>query len=259
MISFFATKNFLGSIIRGKQIAEYTGGKYNPKEDFQKDIKVYLKPITLDHIKGGDWVDVSDGPWVVDLLRVRPDIKVITNSLVSYEYAKSQLTNHVIYLPQQHLNWERQKRDRKGVTVCGYIGSPSPVALKIYGEIREVLKTIGVEFKTCFDWRSREDAVNFYKSIDVLIVGIWRRDRAYKTPTKLINAASFGVPSIADKLEGYEEFEGYYIPFVSIDNMLKEVTKLKDEKYYNSFAKKISKKAEEYHIDRIAKQYLELE
>jgi len=259
-ISFFTTKNTLGSMVRGKDVATYLGGKYNPTKDFENDVRVYIKPNNLDHVRDCDYVDVSDGEGVVSLLKSRPQIKIIANSLYSFEYIKSQIPNEIFLIPQQHLNWEKEKRERIGIKTCGYIGRRSPDSLRIYGEIKEALNKIDINFITCYDFsgRDRQEAIDFYKSIDLLIVGIWRGDGPFKTPTKLINAASFGIPSIADSLPGYKEFEGFYVPFINTENMIKKVEKFKDEDYYNAFAEKISQKADEYHYSRIAELYKQL-
>jgi len=252
-ISFFAEKNFLGSIIRGKQIADWIGGNYNKERG---DLNIYIKPTTLDKVKDGDWVDVSDGEWLARKLKKRPRIKIIAHSLKTYELLK-ELPNEIVWISQQHLNWERDKRDRKEITTCGYIGHPNDLAFKICDEVGEKIRSIGWEFITCFDYRNREDAVAFYKKIDLLVIGAWN-DPPYKTPTKIINAASFGVPSIAYPTEGYKEFEGYYVHARDLDEMAKEVQKFRDKDYYNEWLEKIIKKADEYHISNVAQKYRDL-
>lgn len=243
MVSFLAEKNFLGSMIRGKQIADYIGGQYNPK-------CIYIKPTSLNHIRDCDYVDVSDGEW--EHFKTRPKLKLIANSLYGYEFLKEHLPNEIIYIPQQHLNWERTKRDRKGITCCGYIGKHSKVADKMYKEIADKLTSVNLQFEFFSGFFTREDAIEFYKRIDLLIVGPWKGDGPFKTPTKLINAASFGVPSIAYPIPQYKEFEGYYIPYE--DNLLGLINKLD----YDNFAQKIMVKAEDYHISKIAELYKKL-
>jgi glycosyltransferase involved in cell wall biosynthesis len=250
MVSFHAEKNFLGSIIRGKQIADWIGGTYRGERG---DVNIYIKPTKLDDIQDGDWVDVSDGEWLFNALKKRPKIKVIAHSLRTYEILK-ELPNEVVWISQQHLNWERDKRDRKGITTCGYIGHPNELAFKICDEVGEKVKSIGWNWITCFDYKTREDACAFYKKIDLLVIGAWD-DPPYKTPTKLINAASFGVPSVAYPTEGYKEFEGYYVPAKDLDEMAIEIQKFKNKNYYNEWSEKIIKKADEYHISNVANNY----
>ena len=254
MVSFLAEKNFLGSIIRGKQIADWIGGTY--KGD-RGDVNIYIKPTKLDDVQDGDWVDVSDGEWLVKHLKRRPKIKVIAHSLKTYEILKEELTNELVWISQQHLNWERHERDRKEINTCGYIGHPNELAFKICDKIGERIKSIGWNFITCFDYKTREDAVNFYKKIDLLVIGGWN-DPPYKTPTKIINAASFGIPSVAFPTEGYKEFEGYYIPVKSLEEMIIEIEKFRDESYYKEWSDKIKDKAEEYHISNVSEKYKNL-
>ena len=247
----------LGPQIRGFDIAEYLGAKINPTKGWEDDLCIYVKPKHLNRVRDGDWVDTSDGNWLLEALKTRPGIKVIAHSKISYRYYKEKLKNEIVYLPQQHLNWENIKRDRKEITTAGYIGSPSPLSIKIYNEIENRLKESGFDFITCFNYQSRQDAVNFYKKIDLLVIGVWEPEDhgLYKTPTKMINAASFGVPSIAYPMIGYEEFEGYYIRINNNDEIVVEAEKFKDKDYYNKWSKKIIKKADEYHISKIAQRY----
>jgi hypothetical protein len=253
MVNFFAHKNFLGSIIRGKQIADYVGGTYRGERG---DVNIFIKPETLDNVQDGDWVDVSDGEWLFNALKKRPGIKVIAHSLRTYEILK-QLPNEVVWISQQHLNWERAERNRKEITTCGYIGHPNELAFQICDEVGRKVKDAGWEWITCFDYKTREDAVAFYKKIDLLVIGEWN-DPPYKTPTKLINAASFGVPSVAYPTEGYKEFEGYYAYAKNLDEVVREINKFKDEKYYRDYSDRIKEKAEEYHISNVAEKYKKL-
>ena len=252
-ISFHAEKNFLGSIIRGKQIADYIGGTY--KEE-RGDVNIYIKPTKLDNVQDGDWVDTSDGEWLFTALKKRPKIKVIAHSLVTYDILK-ELPNELVWISQQHLNWERAERDRKEITTCGYIGHPNELAFKICDEIGERIRSIGMKWITCFDYKTREDACNFYKKIDILVIGAWN-DPPSKTPTKIINAASFGVPSVAYPTEGYKEFEYYYAPARNLDEIVKEVERFKNPEYYKEYSDMIKKKAEEWHISNVAQKYKNL-
>ena len=257
MINFLAEKNFLGSIIRGKQIADYIGGTYRGERG---DVNIHIKPRKLDGVSDGDWVDTSDGEWLFGALKKRPNIKVIAHSLRTYETLK-ELPNEVVWISQQHINWERAERDRKEINTCGYIGHPNELAFKICDDVGEKIRSIGWGFITCFDYKTREDACDFYKKIDLLVIGAKPEvfdEPPYKTPTKIINAASFGVPSIAYPTEGYKEFEGYYIHAKDLDEIAREIEKFKDPVYYNGYSNKIREKAEEWHISNVANKYQNL-
>jgi hypothetical protein len=70
-------------------------------------------------------------------------------------------------------------------------------------------------------------------------------DDPYKTPTKLINAASFGVPSVAYPLSGYKEWM-HYTPATDI---VEGVKNLKFD------SKELIEASEYYHISNVAKRY----
>lgn len=277
-INFFARKAFpgnayphitngtvimrLSSLIRGEQMAEYLGEKYNPQEKDDNAIWIFIKPDKLDHIRDGDYVDYCDQSEYINLdkqLASRPKIKVLAIGQTAYEHLKKSIPNEVICLPQQHLNWENHVNPRKKPIVAGYIGRPSNISNKINTEIQGRLKNIGVDFKIQYRWDARQDSIDFFKSIDLLIISEEGLDAKYdspfRTPTKMINAASFGVPSIATPIKGFKEMDGYYVPFKGIDQLVSEVQKFQDSKYYADFSDKIIEKAKEYHISEIAKKY----
>ncbi len=244
MISFFAQKNTLGVKVRGQQIASYLGQPC-----------VHIKPNSIDDIPDGDWVDVSDGAHLKEMLRKRPKINIIAHSLRVYKDFKD-LPNKIVHISQQHINWDNEKRTRDEINTCGYIGALTPESEKIYKEVKEALK--GWNFIFCNDYKNREDAIKFYKSIDLLVIGVYRKDGIYKTPTKMINAASFGVPSIADPLEGYIEWEGNYVRADSLEKMVKEVERFKNPVYYKEWSDKLIKEAEQYHIKNVITKYKSL-
>jgi len=250
------------SFVRGEQMAEYLGAKYNPEKGYDNDICIYLKPKTLDKIKDKDYVDVSDsGDYLIELLKERPKIKLIASSLVSYEYLKERLKNKIVLIPEHHCNFEQIKRSRQDVTTGGYISVPSVQNYSVTDEVRKRLKKIGLNFITCFNFKNRQDVLDFYKQIDIQIIGHFGfvdNSEVYRHPTKIISAASFGIPTIANWKLGYKEIEGSYIQSRNMDSMIEEVKKMKNKDYYNKFANKIIKSAEPYHISKIAEKYRSL-
>ncbi len=276
-ISFFARPYFLAvdpsisaepalarlaGLVRGEQMADYLGGKYNPESGFENDLKIYIKPKTLDNITDDDYIDVSDaGDYLIELLKKRPKIKLIASSVVLFEYLKEKLINEIYFIPEHHCNFERVKRVRSEMTTAGFVGAPSLLNFAANDKITKELEKIGVEFKTYYYFKNRQDVINFYKQIDLLIVADfdWIDDsEAYRHPTKLISAASFGIPAIARWKIGYSEFEGNYIPVNSMESLIAEVEKMKNKDYYDALAKKIIAAAEPYNIEHIAKLYRQL-
>ena len=74
-----------------------------------------------------------------------------------------------------------------------------------------------------------------------------------------INAASFGIPTIANWKLGYKEFDGHYIPVKTMDSLVAEAEKMKDKNYYDEWSNKIIPETEKYHISKIAEIYRQLD
>lgn len=249
------------SLIRGEQMAQFLGAKYNPTQGFENDLRIYLKPRSLDHIKDNDYVDVSDsGDIIIEQLKKRPKLKLIASSLATYQYLKIRLPNKIVFIPEHHCNFERMRRTRDKITTGGYIGAPNPFIFEMNPKIEKGLAKIGLKFLASYYFKGRQDSVDFYKKIDFQIIPhFWFDDsEIYRHPTKMISAASFGIPTIAVRKSGYKEWEGNYIPVESIENMILEVEKLKNKDYYEKWSSKITKAAESYHIENIAKLYRQL-
>jgi hypothetical protein len=276
MITIFARPSYVGnrfphhtqdsatqrvsSRIRGEEIAEYLGCKLNPRDDYENDVCVWVKPAGLDKVRDNDWVDFLDDEPLLPYIYKRPKVKLIAASQRSYLELKKHFPNEMVLIPQQHINWDRQRRTRTEIKIAGYIGSPSPYAFKHYAQIGEELKKVGLEFKTCFDFQTKQDAINFYLSIDVLVIGAWELGdpSPYKIPTKIINAMSFGVPSIAYPLESYNEINGFYLEANNMTELLTQAKRVQNTLFYMKEVNLIVHKSDKYHISRIAGMYEEL-
>ncbi len=249
------------SFIRGEQMAQFLGAKYNPTSGYEQDLRIYLKPRTLDQIKDGDYVDVSDsGDVIIEQLKKRPKLKLIASSLTTYEYLKERLANKIVLIPEHHCNFERTRRTRNEVTTGGYIGAPNPSIFGVNPEIEKRLAKIGLKFIAFYYFKDREDVVDFYEKIDFQIIPHFYFDdsKIYRHPTKMISAASFGIPTIAARKSGYKEWEGNYISVQDMEDMLLEVEKLKNKDYYKMWSDKVTLAAESYHIENVAKLYRQL-
>jgi hypothetical protein len=275
MINIFARPTYLGNRyfphseelvlqristrVRGEEIAEYLNANLNPKSISPGDVCIHVKPYSLNETRDGDWLDFLDGGRLFDMLKKRPGVNIIAASECSFDYLKKELPNKLALIPQHHINIDKEKRKPNKEIVAGYIGGPSPEATRIYTEVEKRLKEIGVGFITCYDFKTRQDSVDFYKSIDVLVIADFSKDyNPHKIPTKIINAASFGVPSIAFPLMGYQEIEGDYMRVNSMDGVVGETIKLKDLNYYVFRSIIALEMAKKYHISKIAEMYRQL-
>jgi hypothetical protein len=246
------------STIRGEQIAEYLGAKLNPASGYDDDICIYVKPNIKTKFTKHSYIDIMDVSRNTFLSFIHLGIPIIVSSRPAYEiYSEAFKKHRIVLIPQHHCNYERLKRDRPKVTTVGIIGYHASFVYPME-DVRKRLQEIGMELLFENHILNRTDAVNFYKKIDIQIT--WAESTwITKNAMKLYNAASFGIPTVARKQQIYKEFEGYYIPVNTIDEMIKEIVKLKEDKeYYAQYSAHILPKAEEYHISNIAKLYKQL-
>jgi hypothetical protein len=158
----------LSSTVRGKQVADYLGAKFNPIEGFENDTRIHIKPRNLKYVKDGDYVDVLDDPPVaVTRLIDRPKIKVIAMNSPHAEWIKSVIPNEVVIIPHAHVNFENIRRDRKEIINCGYIGTNKSYHIKVNEEVKKRLAEAGFNFTPLFNFTTREDIINYYKTIDI--------------------------------------------------------------------------------------------
>ena len=277
MISIFARPSFIGnrfprhtkdssllrisSAVRAEELASLIGARLNPTSGYEGDVIIHVKPRKLKLVRDGEYVDFLDGGKDLNSLKDRPGVKIIAASQSSYEYLKANFPNEIILIPSHHINFERLQHVRTSTNVlqCGYTGSPSPITFRLYKDIGKRLEAAGLAFKTCFDYKHRRDSVNFYQSIDVMVIGDFvGDDSVHKIPTKIINAASFGVPTVAYPLQGYKEIEGFYVRATTKEELVAEVLRFRDTRYYNAFSQKVREMADRYHINNIAKLYEQL-
>jgi hypothetical protein len=259
MINIYCRNNKINSLsgkIRVDEILSHLDNKT------KKEINIYVKPVAtnVSNIKDGSYIDVLDGGRFLIRLKYRPKINLIASSEYTYNLLKNKYPNKVVLIPHQHLNWERTRNTGNKEIVFGYTGSYSKIADKIYSKIKQGMNKAGLTFYTCFNFKTREDSVNFYKHIDVLVIGAWELGdiHPYKLPTKIINAASFGIPTIAYPLKGYQEVEGYYLHAENMNELIEQANKLKSKNYYKQWPEKLIKMAEPYHIENIIKLYRRL-
>ena len=272
MISFYAKTPFLridkttgafvtrvSSRIRGEEMSEYLGAKYNPQERAVDDLCVFLKPRNIDSLKDGDYVDILDDITLIPKLKERPGLKVIAMSQIQYEYLKENLKNEIVLIHHHHINFERFRRTRNNNLIGGAIGH-SKYAHDLYEDIKNHLSGSGIDFVSILSYQTREDMLDFFKKIDFLVA--WNideyKDYPHSHPTKIINAASFGIPSLSQPIAGYKEFGGFYIQIKDMDSLVKEAEKLKDTDNYNRWSDMVFNEAEKYHISNIANLYKQL-
>ena len=266
-LSFFYTRGGAGNI-RGKQIANLLGAKHNPKDGYDNDVCVYVKTHKHPYHPKHSYIDVCDAPRAIELLEKHPEIGVISLGDYQKNTIEKILKRKTILIPHHHCNFKRELRPQRKVKVVGIIGNKNAFQHPI-DDIRKRLKDIGLELKYEEDYwdfygEDRQKVVDFYKSIDIQIA--WRpkgwspRFAALRSPLKLSNAGSFGIPTVCYPEPDYMvEWRGEFIPAHNIKELTFWVEELKNNKgFYRTYANWTLKKSEQYHIEHIAKLYLNL-
>ena len=127
-------------------------------------------------------------------------------------------------------------------------------------DIKIRLAKIGLDSVEKTTFNGRRGVGWFYQTVDIQIA--WRPNAdEFRNHLKLSNAGSYGIPTVAYSEESYvSEYDGCFIPARSIDELIIKVKELKDNPdLYNLMAKRVMARAENYHIEHIAKLYQKLD
>jgi hypothetical protein len=270
MISIFAKPPFemkhlqrVSSIVRGEQIAAYMGNaRLNPDSGYENDTCIFVKP----HIKPGNsfdfpkhsWIDIHDAFDLVEVLNRYPDVGVIAYSDLAFETLSKHTRNKIALIPHHHVNYERTKRSRDKILKVGTTGS-LPAWDYIPDKIKQGLKARGIKLELYTNFYPRMSVARFHESIDVHLH--WRPwlNRPLSCPFKIINAASFGVPTIALDEPSFKEVEGTYIGVKTPEEWLEKLDYLiADNSLYDDLVNNCLEVSERYHISKIAKLYEQL-
>lgn len=249
--------------IRGRQMAAAVGGVVDAKEIYSDDVLIFIKGFPpdklIEHAKHV-YVDVDDGWGLIDVLKGRLDVTPIAASRVGQKYLREQLgRDDVLLIPGHHCNFERSVRVTGEVKVAGFSGYAENLHLDV-GTLRNELGAIGIDFVTQTKFSNREDVCNFYKGIDIQICFRKKSETnpapELRDPLKLINASSFGIPTVSYPEPSYaDEFNGCFVPVQSLSEVVEAckwlsiVGAIPD---YSDISMRAICKAEHYHIDHIA-------
>ncbi len=253
----------VSSIIRADQMAKILKANLNPKEDFEKDICIYVKPEpnpegAYEFSGKSTYIDVVDGWNYVSVLKENPKLKAIVCSERDYiSLASTGLTNKIVVIPQQHCNFERQKRTRTEIKKIGIVGNHKAFSF-LPPDLKTKLQERGLELVEFSQFFERQDIIDFYKSIDIQIV--WRPySKKLANPLKIVNAASFGIPTIALDEIYFKDMGNCYIGVRNLDHFFVELDRLVSSPLvYEAYSKLCLQKSEPYHIQNIAKLYKDL-
>jgi hypothetical protein len=255
----------VSSMIRADQIAEQIGARLNPESGYENDVCVYVKPMVRKgedfKFEGHAYLDIIDGWDLIPLMQKHPEVGIITCSKADFDLVSKTVKNKVVLIPQHHCNYNREIRTRNGVNTVGVIGTAGAFPF-LPPTLEEELAKRGMELIKFSRFFSRQDIIDFYMKIDVQIV--WRSYmRSGKihlsNPLKLVNASSFGIPTIALDEPAFKEMEDCYIPVDTLEEFLANLEKLRSDPFlYDTYRKRCLIKSEEYHIEKIGELYKKL-
>lgn len=253
----------VSSMIRGDQIVDEIGARFNPENGYENNVNIYVKP----HVKKGmdfkfegrkAYLDIIDGHILGELVLKHPEIGVIVCSRADEETMKKSVPNEVVYIPQHHCNYGRLKRTREGVKAVGVIGTESSFEHLLEG-LEEELSKRNIKLIKFSKFFSRKDIIDFYMSIDIQLV--WRPyKKRLSNPLKIVNAMSFGIPTIALDEPAFKEVDGCYMPASDLINLLANLdSTINYPSLYKVFSERCIEKSEQYHINTVGKLYRRLD
>jgi hypothetical protein len=190
-------------------------------------------------------------------LNIHPEVNAIVCSQADMETMSSCISNKIVFIPQHHCNFNREKRTRAEIKTVGVIGTRGAFPYLPEG-LKEELAKRGMELLEFSKFFSRQDIIDFYKRIDIQMV--WRPyKKLLSNPLKLVNGASFGIPTIALDEIAFKELEGCYLPVNTFEEFLVALDSLRNDlDGYAEYSKKCLIKSEEYHIEKVGEMYKEL-
>ena len=249
----------ISSLIRCQQIAEHIGARVNPTRDYENDVCVYVKPGRLfnDKFVERAFIDVLDDRHADWTLKEHPLFVGIACSKRDKQFLSRRLKNKIMFIPQHHCNFERVHNEVREFTRAGMIGSVNLMPF-FPGTLKDELAKRHIELFNFTSMYSREDVTDFYQSIDLQI--IWRPYQTWlSNPLKIVNAASFGVPTIALREDGFIEAKEIYLAADNEQTFVDHLDRLiKNQALRQDQSARCIEFAENYHIDKIGELYKSL-
>lgn len=257
MINFITNGGGSGEI-RGIQMAQKLKAKVNPKFLPTDDIKIYIKDYPIGPVLPHTYIDVVEDSRGLRWVKDHPEVGIISSSLMIDAYLRQKIpTANIVYIPQHHCNFERFVKPHGELKVIGIIGNENTYQLPI-ADLKERLLGQGIKLKTLIKkkFKDRKEVCEFYKQIDVQIV--FRKDDNLRNPLKLINAMSFGIPTIAYPEPSFVMENLSFLRANNIEDIMKAINILKVPDFYQTIAIRGINETQDYHIDFISELYKQL-
>ena len=251
----------VSSMIRADQIVERLGARLNPTTCYHDDVCIYVKP----HVKPGEdfkfegraYLDIVDGWDLVPLAQANPQVGVIACSDQDGALLRRTLPNPVTVIPQHHCNFDRAIHGGWARNRVGVIGTREAFKHLPAG-LEDEIRARGMLLECYSRFFTRQDVVDFYQRIDVQIV--WRPYSMHlSNPLKIVNAAAFGVPTIALYESVFDEVRDCYVPVNGLVELLAALELFRSlPGMCADYERQCLVRAERYHIDNVAEMYRSL-
>ncbi len=265
----FFTNGIWGSAkIRGAQLAERLGvpcDKQFLPADMPRHV-VCVKAIPNDLAKlalaTNVWIDPVDSDSSLPIVVAHPTIKLLAISETAKHYMEARVWNKIFLAPEHHCNFENEtKSGMQHNKTVGFVGYAENFQLS-FNKLEHELGQKQLAFETLLisNETTREDIVAFYRKIDIQVT--FRGPRLLdhmppemKNPLKVINAASFGIPTVGYPEPSYVEFPVRH-EARTFDELVYYCIRVAEQPpIYRS---DLIERASEYHIDNVVKIYEEL-
>lgn len=270
-IAFFTNRVWASARTRAHQLAPYLDASVDEPfsmsaEEKPKHIVLVKALPSLDELKllssfSTVWFDPIDSDIGLEVVAQVPSVKVMAIGETAEKYLKARLLNEVVLVPEHHCNFERAQRGAWNPQTVGFVGYANNFCIEPKW-FEEELKKVGLEFKMLLmqEDSRRIDVVKFYKTIDIQVT--FRLPRIMqgmppemKNPLKVINAASFGIPTVGFPELAYEEFP-VFVEAKTAEDLVCSCQRMKE---IGSFFKTaLLEKAEAYHVSKAVETYKEL-
>lgn len=242
-------------------MAEALGGRMNPTSGYENDVCIYIKrkppdvgypPLTV--------VDFSDDIQLIPWVRRHPDVRPICPAVALTRYLRTRLRRRVIFIPEQHCNYDNEVRPERPIKRVGVIGNESAFQWD-EEDMRRRFRRFGLEYVHERNYKVRADVVRFYQGLDIQVVfRPWFPAPLLRDPLKLKNAGSFGIPTVAYPEDAYvAEFRHCFLPAMTPMEVVEQTVRLaEDPRLYAEVARRARERSSQYHVSRIADLYRQL-
>jgi hypothetical protein len=260
--SFFGVSYWGQVEVRGRQVAERIGGKFNPTEGFEDDVCIFVGSRPRFEMPLRTFLDPGEKRLQLHYIAHYKQIRVISWSNAQFARLTYLYPGRPIHLvPQHHCNFENEQRPNRPILKVGVVGPHTSVYHPL-GDISDRLEKVGFKFYLTKTPRNQREAADAYKELDIQLV--FRNilpGLEYRSPLKVINAGSFGIPTVAFPEPAFEmEAKGAYLPATTIEELVEGAVSLAtDPSLYRKYVDASRALAENYHIDKILPYYRKLE